>query len=81
MTDYLKGGNTSQRKLSKNTLDLFVVQEGILYFTRCKPNGSVHFVLVVLQSLKQSPLNFSHVSLSGHLGQYITMLKTEEYFY
>ena len=81
MVDFIEGECIPKNTFPKCTLDQFVEQEGILYYTRVKPDGSVYFVLVIPQSLKQAALNFAHITLSGHLGQYKTMLKVEDYFY
>ncbi len=44
-----------------------------------KKDGSVHFCLVVLQSLKKSALHHAHTK-SGHLGQRKTLAITEDLF-
>ena len=81
MIDFIQGECIPKSKFPNCTLDQFVVQEGIHYFTRVNPEGSVNFVPVVPQCLKPSGLNFAHITLSGYLGQYKTMLKVEQYSY
>jgi len=63
MIDFIEGECIPKSKFPKCTLDQYIVKEGVLYFTRVKPDGSVHFVLVAPQSLKQSALNFRLITL------------------
>ncbi len=71
MTEYLEGGRIQRSKYPKATLDQFVLEGKILYFTREKIDHAVHYLLVVPSDLKQATINLIHNRESGHLGQEI----------
>ena len=80
LAEFLEGGNVPTKIYPRTILEQFVVIDKILYYTREKTDGSLHYCIVVPQSLKQQALEFAHV-MSGHLGQKKTITKAEEYFY
>ncbi len=80
LREYLKGGKLPSKRLPKATLDQFVLADELLYFVREQTDGSLHYRLIVPQSLKTQALQHSH-ELSGHLGQKKTIKKAEELFY
>ncbi len=51
-----------------------------MYYSITKKDGSIHFCLVVPQSLKKSALHHAHTK-SGHLGQRKTLAMAEYLFY
>lgn len=80
LAEFLEGGKVPTKIYPKTVLEQFVVEEKILYYVKEKTDGSLHYCLVVPQSLKQKALEFAHV-LSGHLGQKKTITKAEDFFY
>ena len=80
LAEYLEGGNLPTKLYPKVILDQFVVEEKVLYFIKEKVDGTLHYCLVVPQSLKQKALEFAHIA-SGHFEQKKTNAKAEEFFY
>ena len=80
MAEYLEGGRIPTSKYHKSTLDQFALINEILYFARKQLDGSIHYCLIVPQTLKLKAMELAHVT-SGHLGQKKTISKAEEMFY
>ncbi len=68
MAEYLEGGKIPASKYHKSTLDQFALMNDILYYARKQLDGSIHYCLIVPQTLKIKALELAHVT-SGHLGQ------------
>ncbi len=81
MAEYLEGGKIPASKYHKSTLDQFALINDILNYARKQLDGSIHYCLIVPQSLKMKALELAHVT-SGHLGQKKkTITKAEQFFY
>ena len=80
LAEYLEGGRIPTKRLPKATLDQFAIVEEILYFMKVKPDGSLHYNLIVPRLLIRDAIRHAH-ELSGHLGQKKTIQKAEELFY
>ncbi len=80
LMDYLEGGKVPNKKYQRTTLDQFTLWEGLLHYSISKKDGSIHFCLVVPQSLKKSALHHAHTK-SGHLGQRKILAMAEDLFY
>ncbi len=79
LAEYLEGGNLPAKSYLKIIPHQFVVKDEILYYVKEKSDGSLHYCLVVPQSLKNKAMAHAHIN-SGHLGQK-TILKAEELYY
>ncbi len=81
LMDYtsIEGGKVPNKIYKRATLDQFTLWEGILHYSSTKKDGSIHFTLVVPQSLKKSALNHAHIK-SGHQGQRKTLAMAEDFF-
>ncbi len=77
---HLEGGKVPNRKYKRTTLDQFTLWDRILHYSVTKNDGSIHFCLVVPQSMKKSALNHAHTK-SGHLGQRKTLAMAKDLFY
>ncbi len=80
LVSYLEGGKLPTKRLPKNTLDQFALQDGLLYFVREGTDGSLQFNIIVPRSLITKAIQHAH-ELSGHLGQKKTIKKAEELYY
>ena len=81
MKEYLEGGRVPRAKYPRSTLNQFIVEDGILYFTKQKLDNTLLYVLVVPNELKKQALLIAHEKESGHLGQLKSILKAEDLFY
>ncbi len=63
------------------TLDLFTLEDEILYLCKKKTDGTILYLLVVPQELGKAAMQYIHEKETGHMGQHKTILKAEEYFY
>ncbi len=79
MIEYLEGGKVARQQYPRATLDQFVMWDEVLHYLTSKKDSSVHFWLVVPQSLKKIALEHAHVNL-GHLGQRKTLTRAESFF-
>ena len=81
MKEYLEGGRVPRHKYPPVILNQFIVEDGILYYSKQKRDNTLLYLLVVPTELKKRALSIAHEKESGHLGQLKTMLKAEDYFY
>ncbi len=56
----LKGGIVPRWNYSRSTLNQFAMWEQVLYYCTAKSDGSVHFCLMALPSLKAQALEYDH---------------------
>ncbi len=80
LIDFIEGGKVPNKIYKRATLDQFTLWEGILHYSLTKKDASIHFCLVVPQSLKKSALHHAHTK-SGHLGQRKTLAMAKDLFY
>lgn len=81
MIEYLTGGRIPHHKYPPVILNQFTLEDGVLYYSKQKKDGTLLYLLVVPNVLKKRALVFAHEKESGHLGQLKSILKAEEYFY
>ncbi len=81
MVTYLEGGRIPRSKYPRATLDQFALEDGIMYLCKQKIDGTILYLLIVLNGLRKDALRLIHEKESGHLGQHKSVLKAEEYFY
>ncbi len=70
VVEYLRGGRVPRSRFPRATIDQFTLED-----------GTILYVLVVPQELRQAAMQYIHDKESGHLGQHKTILKAVEYFY
>ena len=81
MKEYLGGGQVPRHKYPPVILNQFIVEDGILYYSKQKKDNTLLYLLVVPTMMKKKALTIVHEKESGHLGQLKSILKAEEYFY
>ena len=81
LREYLEGGRVPRHKYPPVILNQFVVEDGILYYSKTKLDHTLLYLLVVPTNLRKKAMTHVHEKESGHLGQLKTMLKAEDYFY
>ncbi len=81
MINYFEGGRIPRSKYPRATIDQFVLEEEILYLAKRSIDNTVKYVLVLPSELRKAALELIHCRESAHLGQKMSILKCEEYFY
>ena len=81
MRDYLEGGRVPRHRYPSVILNQFIVEDGILYYSKQKRDNTLLYLLVVPTELRKRAITLAHERESGHLGQLKSMLKAEDYFY
>lgn len=61
INEYLEGGKVPRKRYSRCILDQFTLWNDIPYFSITKKDGSLHFCLVVSQTLKKGAVHHAHV--------------------
>ncbi len=60
---YLESEKVPSKNYKRTTLDQFTLCDGILHYSITKKDGSIHFCLVVPQSLQKSALHHAYTNL------------------
>ena len=81
LKEYLEGGRLPRHRYPPVILNQFIVEDGVLYYSKQKKDNTLLYLLVVPMELRKKAITIAHEKESGHLGQLKSMLKAEDFFY